>query len=79
MAKLTPEILDGIEAAFEQAGGADYLTEVALRDPQTFCLLLGRVLQAEIKAAQPDTTNPLNLGRAMSDADRRLAHSDNEK
>jgi len=65
MAKLTPEILDGIEAAFEQVGGVDYLTEVALRDPQTFCLLLGRVLQAEIKAAQPDTINKLNLGEAM--------------
>ena len=73
MAKLTPEILDGIEAAFEQVGGVDYLTEVALRDPQTFCLLLGRVLQAEIKAAQPDTINKLNLGEAMAIAEARLA------
>ena len=73
MAKLTPDILDGIGAAFEQAGGVDYLTEIALRDPPIFFLLLGKLLQAEVKAAQPDTTNTLNLGKAMATAETRLA------
>jgi hypothetical protein len=72
MAKLTPEILDGIGAAFEQAGGVDYLTELGMRDPQTFCLLLGTVVKAEVKAAQPATTNTLDLGKALAEADARL-------
>ena len=76
MAKLTPEILDGIGAAFEQAGGVDYLTELAMRDPPTFCLLLGKLLQAEVKATQPDTTNTLNLGEAMATAEARLTQLD---
>ena len=73
MAKLTPEILDGIGAAFEKVGGVDYLTEIALRDPPIFFLLLGKLLQAGVKAAQPDTINTLNLGEAMATAETRLA------
>ena len=79
MAKLTPEILGGIEAAFEQAGGVDYLTELAMCDPPTFCLLLGKVLQAEVKAAQPDKPNTLNLGEAMVTAEARLAQPDGKQ
>ena len=76
MAKLTPEILDDIGAAFEQAGGVDYLTELAMRDPPTFCLLLGKLLQAEIKAAQPEKPNTINLGKEMAAAEARLVQLD---
>jgi len=76
MAKLTPEILDEIVASFHRVGGEAYLDELAMRDPQTFCLLLGKVLQAEVKATQPDTTNTFNLTKAMADADTRLVQPD---
>ena len=79
MAKLTPDILDGIGAAFEQAGGVDYLTELAMRDPPTFCLLLGKLLQVEVKAAQPDKPNTLNLGKAMAIAEARLTQPDGKQ
>jgi hypothetical protein len=79
MAKLTPEILDGIGAAFEKVGGVDYLTEIALRDPPIFFLLLGKLLQAEVKAAQPNTTNTLNLGKEMAAAEARLTQPSGKK
>ena len=79
VAKLTPEILDEIAAAFDRVGGEDYLKELAMRDPPTFCLLLGKVLQAEVNAARPDTTNTLNLGKAMVAAEHQLARLDHEQ
>ena len=79
MAKLTPEILDEIVASFHRVGGQAYLDELALRDPPTFCLLLGKVLQGEIKAAQPDKPNTLNLGKAMAIAEARLAQPDQKQ
>ena len=79
MAKLTPEILDEIVASFHRVGGEAYLDELAMRDPPTFCLLLGKVLQAEVKAAQPDKPNTLNLGEAMVTAEARLAQPDGKQ
>ena len=79
MAKLTPEILDEIVASFHRVGGQAYLDELALRDPPTFCLLLGKLLQAEVKAAQPDKPNTLNLGEAMVTAEARLAQPDGKQ
>ena len=76
MAKLTPEILDEIVASFHRVSGEAYLDELAMRDPPTFCLLLGKLLQAEVKATQPDTTNTLNLGVAMATAEARLTQLD---
>ena len=74
---LTPEIKDGILDAFEQAGGVEYLVELARRDPQTFCLLLGKVVQAEIRAETPKQTNKFDMGKEMVDAAARLAKPDN--
>ena len=76
---LTPEIKDGILDAFEQAGGVEYLVELALRDPQTFCLLLGKVVQAEIRAETPKQTNRFNMGKEMADAEQRVANADNSQ
>jgi len=78
MAKLTSENLDSIVSAFEQAGGVDYLTELALRDPPTFCLLLGRVMQSEIRVETPGNANPINLGTAMAAAESQMALPDRE-
>ena len=70
---------DGIAEAFEQSGGVEYLKELAMRDPPTFCALLGKLLQAEVKAAQPNKTNSIDLGKAMAEAEARLAKPDHEK
>ena len=73
MAKLTSEILDEITASFHRICGEAYLDELALRDPPTFCLLLGKVLQAEIKAEATKNANPINLKEAMVAAQAQLA------
>ena len=73
MAKLTSEILDEITASFHRIGGEAYLDELALRDSPTFCLLLGKVLQAEIKAEATKNANPINLKEAMVAAQAQLA------
>jgi len=72
MAKLTPEILDEITASFHRVGGEAYLDELALRDPPTFCLLLGKVIQAEVKAEASKKANPINLNEAMKTAQAQL-------
>ena len=72
MAKLTPEILDEITASFHRVGGKAYLDALAMQDPPTFCLLLGKVIQAEIKAKIPKTANPINLNEAMKTAQAQL-------
>ena len=69
---LTPEIKDGILEAFEQVGGVDYLAEIARYDPPTFCRLLAKLIPAEINA-DIRTTHTLDLGKAMIEADQRVA------
>jgi hypothetical protein len=60
---VTPEIKDGILDAFEQAGGVDYLVELAKLDPPTFFRLLAKVIPAQINA-DIRTTHTLDLGQA---------------
>ena len=72
MAKLTSEIIDEIIASFERVGGADYLDELAMRDPPTFCKLLARVIPAEIRA-NVQIAKPIDLGKEMIIAEKRLA------
>jgi len=75
--RLTPEIKDGILQAFEQAGGVEYLVELARVDPPTFCRLLAAIIPTEIKASIT-TTHTLDLSRAMLDANQRLAVIDHK-
>jgi hypothetical protein len=75
---LTPEIKDGILEAFDQVGGVDYLVELAKVDPPTFCRLLGAIIPSEIKASVT-TTNTLDLGKAMLEADQRLTMIENDQ
>lgn len=48
--KSTAQVKDAILQAFDEVGGANYLMAVALKDPKTFCGLLGKVLPQEVKA-----------------------------
>jgi hypothetical protein len=75
---ITPEIKNGIIEAFDQVGGVDYLIEIARRDPPTFCRLLAAIIPSEIKASVA-TTNKLDLGKAMLEADQRLATIEHER
>jgi hypothetical protein len=67
---ITPEIQAGIIEAFESVGGVDYLTEIALRDPPTFCRLLAKIIPAEVQAQISIAS--VNLRQAMTEADARL-------
>lgn len=79
MAKLTSEILDEIKASFERVGGEAYLDELAMRDPPTFCRLLGLVVQSEIKVEMAKNINHFNLGDEMTNASARLAKPEDDK
>jgi hypothetical protein len=46
--KATADIKAAILEAFEKAGGATYLAQVAKEQPQVFCALLGKVLPMTI-------------------------------
>ncbi len=75
--RLKPEIIDGIYEAFERAGGVDYLTEIALKDPPTFCRLLARLIPQQIEANI--NTTSIDLGAAMAIADKRIKQIDEER
>lgn len=48
--KVTADLKAAIMGAFHAKGGQRYLERVAEDDPKTFCILLGKILPAEIKA-----------------------------
>lgn len=75
--RLKPEIMDGIVKAFENAGGVDYLTEIAIKDPPTFCRLLARLIPTQINA---EINAPkFDLGAAMAGADRRFKQLEHDR
>lgn len=69
--KTTAALKDAILAAFNQAGGVDYLHTVATTDPKTFCTLLGKVLPMQVTG---EDGGPLvariELVAVKADADR---------
>ena len=75
---LTPEIKEGIIEAFEQVGGVDYLVEIARRDPPTFFRLLVAIIPSELTASVT-ATHTFDLGKAMIEADQRLATIEHEQ
>lgn len=46
--KLTMDVKKAIFAAFEKAGGENYLYRLSQDDPRTFCTLLGKTVPAAI-------------------------------
>lgn len=46
--KLTQDVRNAIIGAFEQAGGQQYLAQLATSDPRTFCTLLGKTVPTQI-------------------------------
>ncbi len=72
MARLKPEIIDEIIASFERVGGSDYLDQLAMRDPPTYCKLLAHILPKSVNV-EVQASEPIDLGKAMADASARLA------
>lgn len=52
--KMTATIKSAIEAAFEKAGGADYLARMAEEQPVAFMTLLGKVIPSQLVHSNPD-------------------------
>lgn len=48
--KTTRNIREAIEKAFNQAGGVEYLTKLALEDPKVFIPLLAKIIPSEVNA-----------------------------
>lgn len=57
-----------IMGAFDASGGEAYLIDVAKNDPKTFCMLLAKILPAEIKA---DVAHSGDLAERLDSARRR--------
>ena len=73
MAKFTSKMIDQIIASLDGVGGDDYLDELSLRDPPTYCRLLAHVLPKAV-SIEAQIAEPIDLGRAMAEASARLAH-----
>ena len=52
--KLTADVKACIMAAFNEAGGKEYLLRVAKTDPRTFCTLLGKLLPTQVTGDAAD-------------------------
>ena len=63
--KTTVRVKEAILKAFDQCGGHQYLINVALNDPRTFCTLLGRVLPAEISGPGGDAIEITEVKRVI--------------
>lgn len=50
--KTTQSIKEAILNAFEQAGGVEYLAQVARDNPSVFCQLLSKVLPTQLTGAE---------------------------
>ena len=46
--KISRTVLEAIDEAFFELGGADYLVDVAKANPQAFCALLGKRLPKDL-------------------------------
>ena len=74
--KLTAEIMEGLYEAFERLG-VDYLVEIAMKDPPTFCRLLARLIPQQINA--DINTNTIDLGAAFLHAEQRIEQLEHER
>lgn len=54
--KMTRTIKAAIEEAFVKVGGAEYLAEMAVKQPAAFMTLLGKVLPTQMEHSNPDGT-----------------------
>ncbi len=75
--RLSAEIIEGIIEAFERVGGVDYLVEIALKDPPTFCRLLARLIPQQIEANINATS--IDLGAAFLHAEQRIEQLEHER
>ena len=61
--KFTGDVKAAIIAAFDEAGGKDYLVKLAKEDPRTFCALVGKIIPLTV-GGDPD--NPLQIQQLMT-------------
>ena len=64
--KVTKTIREAIEASFETVGGADYLAQMAIKEPSSYMTLLGKVLPAHMNIKTTDNTFRLVVERASA-------------
>lgn len=46
--KVTANIKEALQAAFDEVGGKDYLVKIATSDPKSFCTLIGKVIPQDV-------------------------------
>lgn len=79
--KVTQNVKEAIERAFDTLGGASYLVHVGKTDPRTFCALLSRLLPTKLANADgspllaaltelTDAQLEARTARALADAQR---------
>jgi hypothetical protein len=63
--KITADLKEVILAAFNVAGGEEYLVRVAKEDPRTFCSLLGNIVPGTIGIGGPGGVGPVPIETAI--------------
>ena len=56
--KIKLEVKEAIAAAFDEAGGKDYLVRLSKEDPRTFCSLVGKIVPLAVGG---DPGNPVQI------------------
>ena len=56
--KIKLEVKEAIAAAFDEAGGKDYLVRLSKDDPRTFCSLVGKIVPLAVGG---DPENPIQV------------------
>lgn len=59
--KVTANIKEALQAAFDEVGGKDYLVKVAATDPKAFCTLIGKVIPQDVNT-KLEATHIINDG-----------------
>lgn len=67
--RFTADLREAINAAFQQAGGVDYLIGVAKKNPAVFCALIGKVIPAQVEHSGQLTLASL-IAQSMSDPEK---------
>lgn len=47
--KVTADIRSAVQQAFDEAGGVNYLKDIAKSHPQVFCSLVGKIIPTKIE------------------------------
>ncbi len=71
--KLTKTLKEAIELSFQEVGGVEYLTRIALAEPATYLALVGKIIPKEVVIDLSAKYADMTLEEKEAEA-KRMAH-----